>query len=127
MDSFSEKSILIVDDEENYQIILSRLLSKYRVITAGDGYEALIKLESNDDFDLIVLDIDMPGMTGIELAQKINDDYPDLKAPIIFLSARSDLESYVKGFEIGAEDYITKPFEREQVIQIVEDKLNPTE
>jgi DNA-binding response OmpR family regulator len=123
--SVSEKLVLIVDDEENYQIILSRMLSKYKVITAGDAYEALIKLGSVNEVDLILLDIDMPGMNGIELAGKIKTDFPDIKAPIIFVSARSDLESYVEGFEIGADDYITKPFEREQVMKIVDDKLNP--
>ncbi len=125
MDSKSEKSVLIVDDEENYQIILSRMLSKYNVITAGDAYEAIIKLGSNKKVDLILLDIDMPGMNGIELAKKIQTDFPDISAPIIFVSARSDLESYVEGYEIGAEDYITKPFEREQVIKLIDEKLNP--
>jgi DNA-binding response OmpR family regulator len=125
VDAKSEKSVLIVDDEENYQIILSRMLSKYKVITAGDAYEAIIKLGSAKTVDLILLDIDMPGMNGIELAKKIKTDFQDVSAPIIFISARSDLESYVEGFEIGADDYITKPFEREQVMKIVEEKLNP--
>lgn len=125
MGSKSEKLVFIVDDEENYQIILSRMLSKYNVITAGDAYEAIIKLGSAKAVDLLLLDIDMPGMNGIELAQKIKTDFPDITAPIIFVSARSDLESYVEGFEIGAEDYITKPFEREQVIKLVDEKLNP--
>jgi DNA-binding response OmpR family regulator len=125
VDTKSKKLVLIVDDEENYQIILSRMLSKYNVITAGDAYEAIIKLGSSNVIDLILLDIDMPGMNGIELAQRIKADFPDVTAPIIFVSGRSDLESYVQGFEIGAEDYITKPFDREQVIKLVDEKINP--
>jgi DNA-binding response OmpR family regulator len=124
VDSSPLKSVLIVDDEENYQIILSRLLSKYNILTAGNGQEALEKISSNINIGLILLDIDMPDMSGIELAKKINAEYPDVNAPIIFVSARSDLETYVEGFEIGAEDYINKPFDREKVIKIVEEKLN---
>ena len=71
----------------------------------------------------MLLDIDMPGMTGLELAVKIKNEFPDLVLPLIFVSARSDLESYVEGFEIGAEEYITKPFENEQVLKIIEEKL----
>ena len=66
----------------------------------------------------------MPGTTGLDFAKIINDDFTDLNIPIVFVSARSDLESFVEGFEIGAAEYITKPFEREKVIKIVEEKLN---
>lgn len=121
----SEKTILIVDDEKNYRIILSRILSHYNILTAGNGDEALEIINSGKKIDLIFLDIDMPGMTGLELAKIIQSELPALSTPVVFVSARSDLDSYVEGFEIGAIEYITKPFENEQVVKIVEEKFKP--
>jgi len=119
----SEKTILIVDDEIIYHKILSRILSKYNILTAGNGEEALEKFNSGEKIDLIFLDIDLPGMTGLEVAIKIKNDFPSLSIPIIFLSARSDLDSYVEGFEIGAIEYITKPFDNAEVVRIAEENL----
>lgn len=119
----SEKTILIVDDDINYRIILSRILSNYNILTAESGDEALEKINSDLNINLILCDIEMPGLNGFELVNKIKNDFPALNVPVVFVSARSDLASYVEGFELGAEEYITKPFESEQVIKIVEDKL----
>ena len=124
MSAQSEKTILIVDDEVNYRIILSRILSGYNIFTAADAVEALAHINSDKQIDLLLMDIDMPGMTGFELVKKIQKEHPEKNYPVVFVSARSDLDSYVEGFEIGAEEYITKPFEKEQVIKIVEDKFN---
>lgn len=102
--------ILVVDDEPDILEILSYNLKRegYIVITASNGEEA-IKLAKTEKPDLIVLDVMMPGMDGMETCDKIRN-IPELSNVIIaFLTARSEDYSQIAGFEAGADDYITKP------------------
>ncbi|MCX8149492.1 response regulator transcription factor [Thermaurantimonas aggregans] len=102
--------ILVVDDEPDILEILSYNLKRegYIVITASNGEEA-IKLAKAEKPDLIVLDVMMPGMDGMETCDKIRN-IPELSNVIIaFLTARSEDYSQIAGFEAGADDYITKP------------------
>ena len=109
----SNKHILIVDDvADNIQIAMNILKEEnYQFSFARTGNEALsILQEETNSFDLILLDIMMPGMDGFEVCQQLKAS-PRLKdIPVIFLTARVDAESVAKGFEVGGVDYVTKPF-----------------
>lgn len=107
----SRNKILIVDDvSKNIQVAANILQSSgYQMAFAQDGPTALAQIETHR-FDLILLDIMMPQMDGYEVCRKIRDNPANQDIPIIFLTAKDDADSIVKGFELGAMDYLTKPF-----------------
>ncbi len=109
--------ILIVDDNHKNLQVLGKLLleEKYEVEFAVNG-ESALEWISNKSFDLILLDINMPGMNGFEVCKRIRQDKKMDKVSIIFLSAENDRESILKGFEMGGQDYITKPFDSRELI-----------
>lgn len=108
MDNY--QTILVVDDEKtNVEFIVANLEQKYKIKTAPNGKVAL-KILEKFDIDLILLDIQMPILDGYETAKLIQNDSRLKEIPIIFLTAKSDSDSIVKGFELGAKDYISKPF-----------------
>lgn len=113
----SEYKILIVDDNVfNVQLLVIMLgKNSYRITTATSGTEALQKVESESP-DLILLDIMMPDISGYEVAEKLkaNQEYQNI--PILFLSALNNMEDIIKGFQIGADDYITKPFNKDELL-----------
>jgi adenylate cyclase len=104
--------ILVVDDvPDNVQIVQLRLESRsYKVITAGDGAEALEKVKSALP-DLILLDVMMPGIDGIETVKRLKADASLPFIPVILLTARSDTKEVIAGLDSGADDYLTKPFD----------------
>ncbi len=105
------RSVLIVDDNpQNIQLVASHLKEVgYRISFSQSGRDALQKIQ-NADYDLILLDVMMPEMDGFETCTQIKE-YPKYKeVPVIFLTAKIDKESIVRGFEVGAVDYIIKPF-----------------
>ena len=101
--------LLVVDDDRRIRDLLSRYLRSegYRVSTAETAAEARAKLDGLC-FDLLILDVMMPGETGFELAASIRTSSA---VPILMLTARDATESRIKGLEIGADDYVGKPFE----------------
>ncbi len=109
--------ILVVDDDTRLRELLRRFLSDrgYLVLEAADAAEARARL-SSFDVDLIVLDIMMPGESGLELTQSLRRER---QVPILLLTAMDELESRIAGFESGADDYLSKPFEpRELLLRI---------
>ena len=100
--------ILLVDDEQSIQTLLSYPLRKegYEVVQAADGREALDRFEEQQ-FDLVVLDLMLPKVDGLEVCRRLRGRS---SVPIIMLTARSDEIDKVVGLELGADDYITKPF-----------------
>ncbi len=103
--------ILVVDDNEMNREVLSRRLERegHTFALAEDGVEALQILHSGD-FDLIMLDLMMPKVDGFQVLEQVKSD-PDLKdIPVIMLSARNELESIYRAIELGAEDFLFKPF-----------------
>lgn len=111
MKILSECTVLIVDDtEENLDILIEALSDDYDISVAMDGETALESLNQELP-DIILMDIMMNGMDGYELCSKIKENIKLKDIPIIFLTAITDVESKAKGFELGAVDYITKPFE----------------
>lgn len=107
--------ILVVDDEQSIVTLLQFNLEKegYQVITAFDGEEALEKARM-DNPDFIILDIMLPKLDGIEVCKKLRQD--DISTPILMLTAKADEFDKVLGLELGADDYITKPFSPREVI-----------
>lgn len=106
--------LLVVDDEWNMRNLLRIYLTKngFAVTEARNGHEALSLVEQQD-FDLIILDIMMPDMEGWEVCKKIRETK---QIPILMLTARTDTKDKVYGLNIGADDYLVKPFEPEEMI-----------
>lgn len=106
--------ILIVEDDESLLILLkTSLRQKFEILTAHDGSEALKTLETNP-VDLVLSDLMMDRMDGFQLVKKIRENNRSL--PIILLTARNDYDGKQKGFYVGADDYITKPFDMQELI-----------
>lgn len=102
-------TVMIVEDEEGIRELMRLFLTKkgYRIIDAEDGYEAM-DLLAKEEPDLILLDIEMPGMNGLEVCKEIR---MQTKMPILFVSYRKELDYKIQGLEVGGDDYITKPFD----------------
>ena len=115
------QTVLVVDDEQNIVNIIAFNLKKegYEVLTAGDGEEAVEIVEKHQP-DLILLDIMMPKMDGYEACRKIREKY---NIPIIMLTARAEELDKVLGLEMGADDYVTKPFGTRELIARVKANL----
>jgi signal transduction histidine kinase len=124
-DKNSERSIiLIVDDNQTNLDVLFELLKNYgfKVLVAQDGESAIEQIEYIHP-DLILLDIMMPGIDGLETCRRLKADHATQNIPIIFMSALSDTVDKVKGFQTGAVDYITKPFQHEEVLSRIDTHL----
>ena len=108
--------ILVVDDEEGVRNLLQRMLegAGYEVVSTGDGEEALY-LVSQGDINVALLDIKMPNISGIELLNKITADYPDVC--VIMATAVIDIQTAIDSLKLGALDYITKPFKKDEMLQ----------
>ncbi|HEY9670696.1 MAG TPA: ATP-binding protein [Waterburya sp.] len=110
--------ILIVDDEPvNLQVLVNHLsLQNYAITQAVNGMEALEILDNGFRADLILLDIMMPKMTGYELCQKIREQFPANELPIVLLTAKNQVSDLVEGFSVGANDYLTKPISKNELL-----------
>ena len=117
--------ILLVDDNPQNLQVLARLLhkEKYLIEFAVNG-EATLEWLKNKQFDLILLDINMPGMSGFEVCKKIRSEKRMSEVPIIFLSAESERESILRGFEVGAQDFVIKPFDHRELLARVKTQLD---
>lgn len=116
-----KQSILVVDDEKDIREVIEIYLINegFDVITACDGLEALEKLKNND-IDLIVLDIMMPRLDGIRTCLKIREEK---KVPIIMLSAKSEDSDKILGLNIGADDYVIKPFNPLELVARIKSQI----
>jgi DNA-binding NtrC family response regulator len=106
----SQGKVLVVDDEVTLRMLLRKALAKTgcHVEVADDGENAIRMLEV-DTFDVVVLDINMPRVTGHQLAKQIEKKYPDL--PVIFMTAEADANNVKKAYAEGAKDFLVKPFD----------------
>jgi two-component system sensor histidine kinase ChiS len=115
-DSEKKPKVLIVDDTpENIQVLMGTLKDQYAIVAAISGEKALKMAVAEPRPDLILLDIMMPGMDGFEVCSRLKSDPQTRDIPVIFLSALDDTANKVKGFATGAVDYISKPFQPEEV------------
>lgn len=113
----SEYKILIVDDVMSKVLLLKVLLTneKFAIATASNGRQALEQVEKENP-DLVLLDVMMPDMSGFEVAQHLKSNPNTADIPIIFLTALNSTADIVKGFQVGANDFISKPFNKEELI-----------
>lgn len=125
MNNTSYSKILIVDDNpRNIQIVGNILLKKNVQIAYATNAAKALEMISLTKYDLFLLDIMMPGMDGFELCEFLRQKEDLKNVPIIFLTAKTDVNSIVKGFELGANDYVTKPFNSAELIARVETQLD---
>jgi len=113
--SYTGSKILLVEDEESLAIGLEYNLvqEKYKVVRAEDGKQAL-EYFNREQFDLIILDIMLPYLDGFQVARKIREVSPQM--PILMLTAKTAAKDRVEGLEIGADDYLTKPFHLDELL-----------
>ena len=112
-----KQKIMVVDDAPELRDVLRLYLENagYEVVEAVDGLDALERLKSHD-IDLMILDIMMPNMDGFELLKRLDRQEKGREFPIIFLSARTQVQDKIRGLTLGADDYIEKPFDPSEVI-----------
>src|SRR5215203_7422469 len=110
----AEGRVLVVEDDEEIADVLRRSLRHegYEVRTSGDGVEAL-DVAAGFFPDLVVLDLGLPGMDGVEVCRRLRNDGD---VPILMLTARAETEDRVTGLDSGADDYLAKPFERQELL-----------
>lgn len=113
------KKVLIVDDELNMRVVLHAMLKKngYEVTEAVDGLDALAHLEK-ESFDVLVTDLKMPKLNGLGLLEGVTAKYPE--TPVIIITAHGTIETAVDALKKGAFDYITKPFDQEELISVID-------
>ncbi|MEG4800315.1 ATP-binding protein [Microcoleus sp. ARI1-B5] len=118
--------ILIVDDDPiNLQVLNNHLsLQNYSVILALNGEQALSVLDSGQHFDLIILDIMMPRMSGYEVCAKVREKYPSHELPVVMLTAQNQVSDLIIGFQFGANDYLTKPFSKDELLTRIKSHIN---
>ncbi|MCJ8273343.1 MAG: ATP-binding protein, partial [Psychrosphaera sp.] len=117
--------LLLVDDEPINLQVLNNHLSRhnYQLIEANDGLQALEMLNNNGPFDLVLLDIMMPKLSGYEVCKKIRETHSVSELPVIFLTAQNQVDNLVQGFAIGGNDHLTKPVDKHELLARVETHL----
>ena len=105
-------NILVVDDVPTNRSVLKSLLQQpnYRVVEAASGEEAL-ECITNQEFHLVILDVLMPGLNGIDVLREIRRDHSETELPVLMLTVKDDIDDVVKALELGANDYITRPID----------------
>ena len=118
--------ILVVDDEPINQQVLKNHLSAqhYRLTKAMNGKEAMEALESGQHFDLVLLDVMMPQMSGYEVCQQIREKFLPSELPVIMVTAKNQVQDLVQGLNLGANDYLAKPFTKAEFLARIKTHLN---
>jgi DNA-binding NtrC family response regulator len=118
------KRVLVADDELNMRRVLEAILRRegYDVVTAANGLEALGGMEMKGGVHTVITDLKMPGLDGMGLLKRLSADYPDV--PVVMITAHGSVESAVEAVKLGAFDYLEKPFEQEQIRQVVAKAIN---
>src|SRR2546430_7517805 len=115
------KRVLIADDEINIRRVLEAILKRdgYEVVTAANGLEALAGMGRG--VHTVITDLKMPGLDGMGLLRRLSSEYPDV--PVVMITAHGSVENAVEAVKLGAFDYIEKPFDQEQIRQVVDKAL----
>lgn len=123
---FSGARILIVDDEPiNLQILINQLTKEnYSVRFLSSGEEALSVIDAGEEFDLVLLDVMMPVISGFDVCSRIREKYSAHELPVVLLTAKNTKEDIIAGISLGANDYITKPFDREELLARVRNYIS---
>ncbi len=127
-ESNGRKTILVVDDEEDIRLVLEARLTAagFRVETAANGMEALSKIRTSPP-DLVVLDLMLPGIDGFGICGMVKRDQRFSRIPIIMLTARVQSNDRKTSAKLGADAFIAKPFQAEELIARIKELLNPTQ
>jgi len=121
-------TLLIVDDSvENLQILSGLLKEEYKLIIAKSGEKALEIARNQEPPDLILLDVMMPRLSGYDVCLRVRKSYSANELPILLLTAKNTIDDLVRGFQVGANDYLTKPFAKQELIARVQMQLQLVE
>ena len=125
-DKSQKIKVLIVDDEPiNLQVLVNTLsLQNYAITQASQGEEALALVENGYKPDIVLLDVMMPKMTGYEVTQKLREHFPTTELPILLLTAKSQVQDIVTGLSVGANDYLTKPIAKDELLARIKTQIN---
>ncbi len=121
------KVLIVDDDPANLQVLINNLSlaqANYQISQASDGQSALALLEDGLDPDIVLLDVMMPKMTGYEVAAKLRENYPLDQLPILLLTAKTQVQDIVTGLSVGANDYLSKPISRNELIARMQTQTN---
>lgn len=126
MDKSKKKRVLIVEDNEEMRILLEKILSleNLDIIQAQDGAEAIEKIKENKDLAMVISDIKMPVCNGIDMLAKAKELNP--KLPVILITAFGDVDQYLDAMNLGAFEYLNKPFKSQELIDVVHRVLKKT-
>ena len=114
------KRILVVDDEPQNIVIMREILkAEYIVIAATEGERALALAQSANPPDLVLLDVMMPGIDGYEMLRRLRADAKTARLPVVLVTAKSEIDDKMTGYELGSTDYITKPVDSSFVLSVV--------
>jgi len=124
VDSFREsavqpRKVLVVDDSKLMHKMYEVMLRQYALVYASDGRQALDRLQEHADIDLVLLDINMPNMNGLEFLAQLRSDGSRSELPVIIISTEGREEDTARGLEAGATAYIKKPFHSEEIIEVI--------
>ena len=114
------KKVLVVDDSKLIHKMFEVMLRDFELVHARDGLEALQRLGEHADIELILLDINMPNMNGLEFLERVKQDAALAEIPVIIVSTEGKEEDTIRGLEAGAKAYIKKPFRSEEILSIIE-------
>lgn len=120
--------VLLADDEPSNRDVATIMLRSagHHVVACGDGPEALARcLSEPDGFDVILLDVMMPGLSGLSVAQQLREDARTQKTPIVCVSARARAEDREAGLGAGCDYYLTKPYRRQELLAILAELMEP--
>ncbi|MEM6344779.1 MAG: ATP-binding protein [Bacteroidota bacterium] len=122
----NQARILVVDDEPiNQQVLQNHMLDQpYQLTIASSGQEALDLIEENGAYDLVLLDVMMPLMSGYEVCERIRERYLPSECPVIMITAKNQVQDLLEGFETGANDYLPKPFSKDELLARIKTHLN---
>jgi CheY-like chemotaxis protein len=111
--------VLVIDDDDGIRRVVNRSLNAYDVVTAGDGRQALAILATDSDFDLLLCDVVMPGMGGVEFWGELAAAHPDLVGRIVFMTGGAQTEEEEKFLASGVVEVLRKPFSFDALRRIV--------
>lgn len=114
------RKILVVDDSKLIHKMFEVLLRQYELVHAHDGLEALQCLGNQPEIDLILLDINMPRMSGLEFLNQVKSDGAFQEIPVVIISTEGKEEDTIRGLEAGATAYIKKPFGNQELLEVIQ-------
>jgi two-component system chemotaxis response regulator CheY len=113
------RKVLVVDDSKLMHKMYEVMLRQYALVYASDGRQALDRLRDHQDIDLVLLDINMPNMNGLEFLAELRADGSRALLPVVIISTEGRDEDTVRGMEAGATAYIKKPFHSEEILDVI--------